>query len=176
MLHRKFEEEEISKFNRIRVHNGTLYVREANEKEWLRRKDPVSSRKNSWVTIEQFDREFSHLIKKLAEVLFSPEYSENSKKYMRSVSEFLLDHGWLSWKQLDSWANMKPRPYRHFINQVTGTKMLSDREVDKFSTKFFGSRAMTEEEDEGWVKDYDKSGKTFFRFPTDEDMRIEDAL
>src|SRR4029079_8513382 len=65
-------------------------------------KELPSSRQKSWITFQQISLEYPEFLDKIAEVLFSGDYDERSKEFVRSLLFFLDVDGFLSWKQFDS--------------------------------------------------------------------------
>jgi hypothetical protein len=60
-----------------------------------------STRDKTWVTIEQIETEHWYFITKITEMLWWGDYSEKSKKFARSVLDFLVSHKFITWKQFD---------------------------------------------------------------------------
>ena len=79
-----------------------------------------SSRKKSWVTLEQIETEYPEFIRKIADILFKKEkgdrkdknrkfaYYDKAQNYARSILEFLEDWDFISWKQYDSLMAIRP--------------------------------------------------------------------
>jgi hypothetical protein len=60
-----------------------------------------STRDKTWVTIEQIETEHWYFMTKITEMLWWGDYSEKSKKFARSVLDFLVSHRFITWKQFD---------------------------------------------------------------------------
>ena len=62
-----------------------------------------ASRCRSWLTIEQVENEHWEVMKKICDVLFTPnKYSEQAVSFARNILNFLTDWEYITWKQYDS--------------------------------------------------------------------------
>ena len=68
-------------------------------------KEKKSSRKKSWITLNQIMDEYPEFWDKLLDILFSKgdeQYWHKSIDYAKSILDFICDWEWISWKQFDS--------------------------------------------------------------------------
>jgi len=77
-------------------------------------KKKKSSRRKSWVTLDQIEDEYPEFTKKIADILFATDengddkYYDKAQNYARSILEFLEDWDFISWKQYDSLMAIRP--------------------------------------------------------------------
>lgn len=82
----------------------------------------LASRKRSWLTVEQIETEHWAVMHKICNILFTNEYSEGTKMFARSVLDFTIDHGFMTWKQYD--AMMKTMTIKRIENiNLTGKRV-----------------------------------------------------
>ena len=82
----------------------------------------LASRARSWLTIEQIETEHWEVMYKICNILFTDEYSDGTKNFARSVLDFTIDHGFMTWKQYD--AMMKTMTIKRIENiNLTGKRV-----------------------------------------------------
>lgn len=93
----------------------------------------VSDRTKTWVTVEQIDREHWYFINKITNIMWWGNYSEKSKKFARSILDFLVDHHFVTWKQFDAVMKIEEKrvvsrylQINTTVSSYTNTKNLSN--------------------------------------------------
>jgi hypothetical protein len=82
----------------------------------------LASRERSWLTIEQIETEHWSVMHKICDVLFTNEYSDATKNFARSILDFTIDHGFMTWKQYD--AMMRTKTIKQIENvNLTGKRV-----------------------------------------------------
>jgi len=182
---------------RIKVINESIYIK--NGDTFLLFREKSSTRKVSWITLNQITKEYPDFFDKIEEIftLSNPSYNDKSKKYATSIMEYIELFGFISWKQFDSiWSicrtyndyiegknkghynygsilslrskNVNLTVNKNYLDNpflFTGKK-LTDKDLDRISTKLFGSRCMAEEDEEGLALTYDEDGNRCWYLPT----------
>lgn len=148
-----------------------------------------SSRKNSFITLDQIDREYPEIINKISEVLYYDDYTKEAKDYVRSLLDFMLDHDFLSWKQFDSVVAICRYREEYYRSLRNGTRVFTysnvvtikrgpvgftfrseevpdeiytDYDFDSLYERVFGFPPVFEEELNGYRVDYRDDGSRFF--------------
>lgn len=159
--------------------------------------DRESSRKSSYITIEQIDRECPEIINKFADILFDKDYNEYAKEFARILLEFLSDWDYLTWKQFDSLLRISKNYFEYqrkmkegmFYGNIGGKAFISrngsciitdkpfnistDKKMDYWQEKIFGSRPVFPEELDGQTLAYARNGKRMFLLPEpDSDLSL----
>lgn len=137
----------------------------------------------SYITGDELFGEYKHFINKLGEVLYSDEYAEDTKMFCRSVLDFAVDENFITWKQANAIMKIKTTEERLLLyHKYPNSKRyiycqsnMTHKEIDRISELIFGT-SVTEEEMEGYVKDYDKKGNRVFLLPTEKDMHLCDHI
>jgi hypothetical protein len=176
--------------------NGHRFVKENGI--YHMKKEGPSSRRNSWITLDQTDKEYPEFIDKISEILYYKEYNEKAKEFARSILVWLDLWGFVSWKQFDSIFGIC-KTYDEYKKALTnGTRIFryrnvimmkrakvactfrdttripslsTDREFDKFHEFLFGHPPVFEEEvEDGMTKCYRSDGSRYFALTGDMDI------
>lgn len=78
-----------------------------------------ASRERSWLTVEQIETEHWEVMHKICNILFTNEYSDGAKNFARSVLDFTIDYGFMTWKQYN--AMMKTMTIKRIENIINLT-------------------------------------------------------
>jgi len=104
-----------------------------------------STRDKTWVTVEQIENEHWYFMTKITEILWWGDYSPKSKKFARSVLDFLVDHSFITWKQFDCIMSSKEMVrYRRHSSIVVLPGMLNNN--DFMGNIIFGDKYLGEYE------------------------------
>jgi hypothetical protein len=99
---------------RVKVIDDNIYLKKGDIFLLFREKN--SSRKVSWITLNQITKEYPDFFDKIEEIftISNPCYNDRSKKYATSIMEYIELFGFISWKQFDSVWNIC-RTYNDYI-------------------------------------------------------------
>ena len=182
---------------RIKVIDENIYLKK--EDIFFLFREKKSTRKVSWITLNQITKEYPDFFDKIEEIFIisNPCYNDKSKKYATSIMEYIELFGFISWKQFDSiWdicrtyndyiegkdkgyyiygsvlslrsKNVKLSINKNYLDNpflFTGIK-LTDKDLDRITSKLFGSRSLAEEDEEGLALAYDNDGNRCWYLPT----------
>ena len=143
---------------------------------WIKNKEWLNGK--SFITSDEMFGEYTYITNKLGLVLYSDEYFEDTKEFCRSILDFAVDHGFITWKQAYAVLNIRTtaervRAYRSnptiFRRYVYTTSSTTDKERDRMCRQVFGDDTH-QEELEGYVKRYRDDGSRYFAFPTGDEQ------
>jgi len=135
----------------------------------------------SYLSIEELENEYVHVLYKICNILFSKEYFEDTIVFARSVLDFANDHEYITWKQVKAIMNIKTTEERKVLygykssnNYVYRQSGTTDRDHDRMTKMLFGDDTRAEELD-GYTKCYRDDGSRYFAMPTG-DERLSDYI
>ena len=92
---------------------------------WRILEENPSTRKKSWITDEQILTEYgSAFIEKVVDIQTSKNVNYNTKKFVTTIFNFLIDHGFLTWKQFDN-VMLVTNTYDEYIKNKKGNYILA---------------------------------------------------